>query len=172
MAETQVRFYRFKNRLRERCVGLGHKGPVSISEDLLAQATQQMEQMAEDYPDWVQGLIEKLYECHRRCVDTPEDRIELFKEITAIAHDMKGQGGTFGYELITSFSDSLYGFTSAKITPGDAHVELVKAHIDAMRVVIKDRVKGDGGDEGYALRNGLENAILKFRHKSRQDDYM
>jgi len=161
---TIVRFYRFRNRLKEKTHGLGG-GTGSISEEALAEAEKALEQMAEDYPDWVSSLIAKLAEQHGRCVDTPEHRREFFEEINNIAHDMKGQGGTFGYPLITEFADSLHNFTTIRNDITDGMVELVKAHVDAMRAVIRGRVKGDGGEVGAQLKATLEKAIEKYKGK-------
>lgn len=157
-----VRFYRFKNRLKEKTAGLA-PGKTTISPEALEEAEKALNKMAEDYPDWVSGLIVKLQEQHGRCVDTPEKRHEFFEEINHIAHDMKGQGGTFGYPLITDFADSLYGFTIKR--PGeitDNQIELVKSHVDAMRAVIRGRVKGDGGEIGAKLTESLNEAIAKY----------
>lgn len=160
-----VRFYRFKNRLKEKTAGLA-PGKTSISTDALEAAEKALNKMSEDYPDWVSGLIVKLQEQHGRCVDTPDKRHEFFEEINHIAHDMKGQGGTFGYPLITDFADSLYGFTVKK--PGDIsdnQIELVKSHVDSMRAVIRGRVSGDGGEIGAELAKSLEEAIKKYADK-------
>lgn len=157
-----VRFYRFKNRLKEKTAGLA-PGKASISNKAMEEAEKALHKMSEDYPDWVSGLIVKLQEQHGRCVDTPEKRHDFFEEINHIAHDMKGQGGTFGYPLITDFSDSLYGFTmkrSGEIS--DNQVELVKSHLDAMRAVIRGRVSGDGGEIGTKLANSLNEAITQY----------
>lgn len=159
---TVVRFYRFRNRLKEKTHGLV-KGSGGISPEALAAAEQALAQMSEDYPDWVSGLISKLAEQHGRCVDTPEKRRDFFEEINRIAHDMKGQGGTFGYPLITDFSESLESFTSIRNDIDDRMVELVKVHIDSMRAVIKGRVKGDGGDLGKQLAASLQQAITRYK---------
>lgn len=157
-----VRFYRFQNRLREKTAGLA-PGNTSISPEALEKAQKALSKMSEDYPDWVSGLIVKLQEQHGRCVDSPEMRRDCFEEINHMAHDMKGQGGTFGYPLITSFADSLYGFTIQR--PGDIsdnQIELVKAHVDAMRAVIRGRVSGSGGEIGETLSTSLNDAIAKY----------
>jgi hypothetical protein len=156
-----VRFYRFKNRLKEKTAGLA-PGKVSISPEALEAAEKALEKMAEDYPDWVSGLIVKLQEQHGRCVDSPEKRRDCFEAINHISHDMKGQGGTFGYPLITTVADSLYGFTYSREEITDSQVELVKAHLDAMRAVIRGRVSGSGGEIGEKLIEGLNEAIAKY----------
>ena len=153
-----VRFYRFKNRLKEKTAGLA-PGRASIAPEAIEAAEKALSKMSEDYPDWVKGLIGKLQEQHGRCVDTPEQRRDCFEQIALISHDMKGQGGTFGYPLITAFADSLYGFTTVKGEISDNQVELVKAHLDAMRAVIRGRVSGDGGEIGKKLTQSLNEAI-------------
>ncbi|MBL4789317.1 MAG: Hpt domain-containing protein [Kordiimonadaceae bacterium] len=158
-----VRFYRFQNRLRDKTAGLA-PGNVSISPEALEKAEKALSKMSEDYPDWVSGLIVKLQEQHGRCVDSPELRNDCFEAINHIAHDMKGQGGTFGYPLITNFADTLYGFTDTRsddeIT--DRQIELVKSHLDAMRAVIRGRVSGGGGEIGKSLTVSLNKAIEAF----------
>ncbi|WND02505.1 hypothetical protein QGN29_13205 [Temperatibacter marinus] len=157
-----VRFYRFQNRLREKTAGLGVKD-ASIDPKALEAAEKELRKLSEDYPDWVSGHINRLYEQHVRCVDTPESRTDYFNEINTISHDMKGQGGTFGYPLITNFADSLYGFTTGKGDWNDDQVELVKSHVDAMRAVIKGRVSGNGGEIGKQLTDSLNKAIEKYK---------
>lgn len=158
--KIEVRYYRFRNRLREKTAGLSGETP-EINAEALQQAEEALADMSEDYPDWVLKDIDELVALERHCVDVPEERKETFAKISIKAHDMKGQGGTFGYPLITAFAESLYGFSDNKGDMNDADVELMKAHIDAMRAVIKGRIKGDGGEIGEQMSAGLDAAIRK-----------
>jgi chemotaxis protein histidine kinase CheA len=160
---VKVRLYRFKNKLLDKTAGLGKADRVEITIDpeAMARAEEALQAMSEDYPDWVSKLIDKLYDQHRRAVENPIERKPRFDEISKIAHDMKGQGGTFGYPLMTDFAESLYGFTNHRKNIEDSHVEVVKAHIDSMRVIIISRLSGDGGENGQLLKSGLQQAIKK-----------
>ncbi len=160
-SRTRVRFYRRRNRLKD-LIG-GGKGGGAIDINALAAAAAEFDNMAEDYPDWVQNLIKELYTHCRRSVDTPEERSKYFKRINEIAHDMRGQGGTFGYPLMSHFGGSLYDASlfQTGVPISDNHVEIAKAHVDAMNAVIKGRINGDGGAIGKELRLTLEKAIEK-----------
>ncbi|MEZ5757055.1 MAG: hypothetical protein R3D86_02410 [Emcibacteraceae bacterium] len=164
---VKVRFYRIKNRLKEKTAGLGldANAVIEFDDDLLTEAEEALNEMAEDYPDWVMSVIDELFEVHRRCVDDETNRKGYFERINSIAHDMKGQGGTFGYQLITDFAEGLYNFTSSGSGLTDNHVEIIKAHIDAMRVVIRDRIDGDGGEIGKELKMGLEQSVAKYNNR-------
>ena len=166
-----VRFYIIRNILKDKAsgggVGPGDKGGIPIEAIQAAEA--EFNKMAEDYPDWVQSLIDELSENYRRCIDTPETRHENVATIHDIAHDMKGQGGTFGYPLITNFGESLYKCTHKSEECSDNLVGLIKAHVDGMKAVIKGRVAGDGGEIGQELLASLEKAIEKYSADDDQD---
>jgi len=79
---------------------------------------------------------------------------------------LRGQGGTFGYPLITVFGKSLYEVTKPPCREDDSGLEIVKAHIDTMRAVLRDKIEGDGGQTGQALFKALKMAINKHAPKS------
>ncbi|NWH07182.1 MAG: hypothetical protein HXY22_00770 [Alphaproteobacteria bacterium] len=158
---TKVRFYRLRNRLRDK-LGGGAPGTITIAPDALAAAQAAIDKMAEDYPDWVQSHLDQLRVLHARCVDTREQRSRFYAEIRDIAHNMKGQGGTFGYPLISMCATSLYDFTSPRAGKTDNHIEIIKAHIDSMTAIIKGRIKGNGGEIGSELMQNLNRAIAKY----------
>ncbi len=160
--KSKVRIYRMPNRLRQKASPGGGSGPGEFSMEALEAAEMEFSKMAEDYPDWVQGHIRQLYDHHGRCVDTPEQRHQHFKPLNEISHDLKGQGGTFGYPLISYFGESLHDCTRPRDVYLDEHVEIVKSHIDAMNAVVKGRVKGGGGEVGDELKVSLAAAIEKY----------
>jgi hypothetical protein len=143
---TKVRFYRFRNVLKEKLAG-GAGGP-AVSSEALEKANAALEKLAEDYPDWVAAQVTELRALHARMVDTPETEI-------------KGQGATFGYPLVTTFAVSLHDCSGVNAPLTDNHAEVVKSHVDSIAAVIKDRVKGNGGHIGKELTEQLKAAIEK-----------
>ena len=160
----RIRYFRLRNKLKDKASGGmgGGSGSGEISAELLEKAMAEVQKVAEDYPDWVKGYISELAGEHSAALDKrPTERVTHFKHISEMAHELRGQGGTFGYPLISVFGKSLYGFTGPGAVYSDSHLEIVKAHIDSMRVVINDRIEGDGGRLGLELSKGLQVAIAK-----------
>jgi hypothetical protein len=69
--------------------------------------------------------------------------------------ELKGQGGSFGYDLISQVGESLKIFTENCSEANPRDVEIIAAHVDAMRMVMVDDIKGDGGEVGRAIVDGL-----------------
>ncbi|HAH08927.1 MAG TPA: hypothetical protein DCL48_02365 [Alphaproteobacteria bacterium] len=157
---VRVRFYRFRNALREKLAG-GQGGAIGLSEEVLAQVQSAMESLAEDYPDWVAKQIVDMRAHHARLIDTPEDRRKTYDLIRCIAQELKGQGATFGYPLVSTFAQSLLDPTAPSAPLTDNNVEIIKAHIDAIAAVMNDRVKGNGGQIGKDLTAQLKAAMEK-----------
>lgn len=162
--QVRVRFYRFRNRLKEKAIGLGSGSALNgFSREALERAEEEFAKMAEDYPDWVGNYTTQLYNEHRAAAERDAQyRAAAFKTINQLAHELKGQGGTFGYPLVSAFANSLYNFTVTGSGTTDNHMQIIKAHIDAINAVIKGRVKGDGGELGTQLTKTLQQAIDKY----------
>jgi Hpt domain len=161
-AAVKVRFYRFRNRLKEKAAGQGGGDAVmEFDAAALAKAEELLSQASEDYPDWALKSVAELAALHKKCVEGPDQHRDSFERIRRVAHDLKGQGATFGYPLVTSVAQSLHRFVSPNDNASEAQMEIIKSHVDAMRVILKDKVKGDGGQVGPVLLTGLNNAIKK-----------
>ena len=91
--------------------------------------------------------------------DAEVGRGSYFGDINLLALELRGQGGTFGYPLISTFGKMLYDATGEGCREDDNAVGIVKAHIDAMRAVLREKIAGDGGKIGRALLASLKKAM-------------
>jgi hypothetical protein len=90
---------------------------------------------------------------------------ELAQEIFRIAHDLRGQGTTFEYPLVTRISGSVCTFIEGRSKQGTLDVddfEVICVHLDALNAVLALRVIGDGGPTGREIGDGLEYAVKKI----------
>jgi len=66
-------------------------------------------------------------------------------DIFRIAHELKGQGGTFGYTLVTKIGGSLCDYIESIADDNSVDAEIVLAHAFALRAVVNNRITGEGG---------------------------
>ncbi|WP_404384069.1 phosphorelay protein [Caenispirillum salinarum] len=133
--------------------------------DALEKAEALIAGLQGDYLSWVEGDLEKLQEFYKAAETAdPADRREKLRDVFSVAHDVKGQGGSFNYHLMTTIANQLCRFIEKlpeQVSKGQ--MEVVKVHIDALRLVIAQRLEGDGGRAGSNLVRGLDAVINKVR---------
>ena len=161
--KPKVRYIRLRNKLQSKVGGAKRGEGGTISPEVLEKALAEMKKAEDEYPEWVKKTLLELVEELNSAKAKPEaERTKHFKRVGAIAHELKGQGGTFGYPLVSAIGKSLNDFTQRDVLVTNNHLEILKAHIDTMRAVINGHVSGDGGAIGKELIVSLERAIAKY----------
>ena len=90
-----------------------------------------------------------------------EARRRALEEAYSLAHTLKGQGATFGYDLMTGIAASLCGYLHSTDDLVGVQHRVVEIHAEAMRLVVGDALVGDGGTAGQALLKGLTAMVAK-----------
>lgn len=72
-----------------------------------------------------------------------------------IAHDLKGQGGTFGYALVTELADHLCALTRPANQPSRDNLPRMLAFGQAIYDILAARLEGGGGALGARMRIDL-----------------
>src|SRR5690606_28491972 len=113
------------------------------------------------FADWVlQDLATARAELDRLARN--EGDLQSVKTIFRVVHDLKGQGGTFGYALITAIAAPLCDFLrDAKTVPSGVQLDVIKAHLMALAVVIRKDIKGDGDEVARELVQTLTLAAAR-----------
>ncbi len=89
----------------------------------------------------------------------PESWSTALSGMVGIVHDIKGQGTSFGYPLMTSVGDTLLTLLRMARGGDPATLELASAHVQALRIVLEQDIKGDGGEQGAALASRLKDLV-------------
>lgn len=135
-------------------------GPVTMDQNVLKRAEHAVEALREEYSGWAQKDVDAL----RLAVDAaradPDNAATPIADIYKHALDMKGQGGGFGYAIITDIGELLTKFMVRKTRLSPRDFRIVDAHVDAIQVVVRDKIKGDGGPVGIKIVDGLRRIVL------------
>ncbi len=137
----------------------GSGGP---TKEMLAKAEAAITKMSDDYPVWAVKDVEKLGDLIKAVDPAAEDADDQLQACFRMAHDMRGQGGSFGYPLMTRIANSLCRFIESIPKLDTGALAICSAHVDAMHAVIGHRVSGSGGEIGGQIAAGLETAVQKY----------
>jgi len=156
----EIRFYKIPNLLKEKVI---EKSQAALSQELsaLAAAEADFKEFGEDYADWAKSQVAALNEQYNACLKEGADYRRIFMKINELANDLRGQGATFGYPLVSDFSRSLCAITHSVVTFNKTRFDLIKTHLDSIDLVIRQRLEGDGGPMGKEIAKSLDLAAKK-----------
>ncbi len=130
--------------------------------DIVENAEKALANMEGDYEIWVSEDIRQINEYLDQAKNDKDKLSISVKEIHAIGHNIKGQAATFSYPLLTATAKSLCHFIQETAEIAGKRLDLIEAHVDTLRMIILQGMKGSGGMEGQALVSALENAVQKI----------
>lgn len=130
-------------------------GPGAVDLETLERAEKVIASMADSYLEWVQEDLTRLDNCYKAMQEAEPPRKKAADGLFQVAHDIKGQGGSFGYDLMTVIGNELCRLLERQDSFGSAEMQAIKVHIDAMKLVIQNSMTGDGGPNGQALVAGI-----------------
>ncbi len=84
-----------------------------------------------------------------------EDFIQGITVAFGIAHDLKGQGSTFGYNLVTDIAGHLCTLTRPQNNPSRESLPAMLACAQALYEILANRTEGDGGVIGARMLTDL-----------------
>lgn len=152
MADDEMEIIKPPNVLKTK---VREGGPGAVDLATLERAENVIASMADSYLEWVKEDLQRIDEAYKNLSTASGDRKKEAEAVFQIAHDIKGQGGSFGYDLMTVIGNELCRLIERVDTYGEAEVQAIKVHIDALKLVIKSNMKGDGGANGQALVAGI-----------------
>lgn len=139
-------------------------GPDAVDLETLERAEKVIADMADSYLEWVQEDLKKMDECYKAMQTAELPRKDASEGLFQVAHDIKGQGGSFGYDLMTVIGNELCRLLERQDSFGSAEMQAIKVHIDAMKLVIQNKMTGDGGANGKALVAGIRQVGDKLNN--------
>ncbi|MDA1089106.1 MAG: Hpt domain-containing protein [Proteobacteria bacterium] len=159
MADDKLEIINPPNALKQK-VGIGGAGAVDL--EALERAEQVIAGMTDSYLEWVVEDLKKIEQAYLALASARGDKKEEVKAVFQISHDIKGQGGSFGYDLMTAIGNELCRLIEKADKVGASEIAAIKLHIDALKLVITEDLKGNGGKEGEQMLSGLQKVCDKL----------
>tara|TARA_R110001606_G_scaffold234677_1_gene382396 strand:+ start:401 stop:1456 length:1056 start_codon:yes stop_codon:yes gene_type:complete len=156
--EKRIRFYAAPRALRRKV------GPdLNANIATIVKIQKELDDWNDDFVKWTNEYISQI---NRRLVaarakDVSNRRVD-FNEINRVSHELRGQGGIFGYPLVSAVAKSLFELTKDTLDRSDDCLQLIQDHVGTLRAVLRDEVRGDGGQVGIEIVKAMRQANAKF----------
>lgn len=161
--KSKVQIIQAPTDLRKRAVNFKTGFGVILS----PQETQKLQLVVERSSDeFTRNIGEKLKALREEMAvfeDGEAPSKALVERIVADALEIKGLGGTFKFPLLTQIAKSLHDYATQITEPNAWNTVIVSHHIDALYVVLAQRITGLGGRIEAELLKALRAASTKFR---------
>ena len=134
----------------------GRFGGVDIA--AIKRAEQALEELKTEFGEWINDDVAKLVKA-RATYEAAQDA-ETRNDLYRASHDLRGQALTFEFPLAARIAASLCKLLDGK--PGSIPQALIDAHVDAIGIVVRQNMKGDGDRTARALGSELEARVAEF----------
>ncbi len=139
--------------------------PAGIEEDSLRRARTAIDKLKRAYvSEWAPASLDELERALKIARSSPEMAAEQLDTAFRFAHDMKGQGATFGFMLISEIGAALCNLTFERTEATPAGYVAMLAHVAAARTVLAEELDDADSPAALELRADLMAAVRAHLH--------
>lgn len=143
----------------KHAAGVAEADPAADEAHAVAAAEAAVARLKAQYKGWLLNDIAKMKGAYAAATGDATNRAAHLQALYAVSHDVKGQGGSFGYDLVTDIGQSLCTLLKRDEAGSKAGLVAVATHIAALEAVAEAGLEGDGGQAGAKLLARLEAAV-------------
>ena len=134
-------------------------GPARMDPALIEKAESVVKALEDDFPVWADEYLDRMRDALDLAAADPSTTETEIQGLFTLVMDLKGQAGSFGYQMLTELGDLLKSYTEDLTELDNRSNQIIAAHIDAMQAALRQRIKGDGGDVGRQIVADLQKLV-------------
>jgi chemotaxis protein histidine kinase CheA len=136
--------------------------------DPVEAAEQALGRLSNDFAIWMQEECGRL-DAARRTVKNEQLSQETSQALFLAAHDIKGDGKTFGFPEVARAADSLCRLLEHSPDLKKIPMAIIDQHVDAIRAIVREHARADIGDIAGVLTAKLKGVTDEFLIAENQD---
>jgi hypothetical protein len=160
--KPQVEIIQRPNKLRDKVGGSADGKPGRIDPAAIERASTHVSRMSDAHKVQTKLDLTDLQNAFKAAMGDPANRAEHMRRVFKISDGILTLGKTFGYDRLSEFGHHLNSFIIGLTTPTAAQMQVIALHIDAMNALVREELKGDGGQIGHVLSESLAAARAKL----------
>jgi hypothetical protein len=126
----------------------------------LKRAGGAIEELKEEFGAWLIEDVNRLGAAREAYASSQSDKARA--ALYRAAHDLKGQGKTFDFPLVARVASSLSKLAEESDAGSRLPPNLVDAHVDAIKIIVRDGIKDPANKTASALADELERQVSAF----------
>ncbi|MFM9889327.1 MAG: hypothetical protein ACKVOE_01590 [Rickettsiales bacterium] len=145
--------------LRDQLEGV--KASEILTETVVAEAQTEVVKAEAEFIAWAADDVTLLEDAYAR-LSAHHGDLKAQGDLMEAAYRIKSQAGIFGFDIGTEVAGLLVKFLTHYETATTENLVIVRKHIDAIRVIFSQKIKGDGEKVGTDLISSLRKLIMKL----------
>ena len=141
---------------------VGGNGIAGLDMSAVKRAEKAIADLKEEFVEWIATDVGKLDTA--RGAYAQDNSSNALKALYRAAHDLKGQGTTFDFPLVTRVAASLCNLTES-LEEREAPVTLIDAHVGAIKIIVRDDIRDPNNPMATVLAAELETQVDAFLEK-------
>lgn len=131
-----------------------------ITPKVLEEAQRVIDELKEEGLAWVARDVAELSRLNDALAAGDH---QAAQEMMQVLLSVKGQAGTFGYDVVCGTAHQLYQFIRYDYSPADPkHAEVVLKHVQSLKVLLSHKATGRSMDKEHSLLDSLRHMIILF----------
>ena len=127
---------------------------------------QALEELKVEFADWIVEDVNRLVE--RRDFYQAQTNNDSLSDLYRASHDLRGQASTFDFPMVARVASSLCKLTDDTSYGLELPITLINAHVDAIKVIVRDGIKDPSNQMATTLAVELERQVSAFLEKHAQ----
>jgi hypothetical protein len=111
-----------------------------------------------DYCKIVQPSLERI-DMHLGQLKTNPASTDAARRIFDVAHDLRGEGGSFGYPAVSNIATLICKVTEEPERTHPRRLTVVTVHIDSLKAMVRYNVKGDPNGTALEIISALATLV-------------
>jgi len=137
-------------------------GSGGIDPKLVQKAQTTIDNADIDFSDIANPLLSQIDTALEQTKAGMLKRHESVEAIIYPAMQLKAHGTMFQYPLVTTLCNTLIDFLDTLTEINSIVVEIILSYQKTLKLILKQKMKGDGGKDGKALRDALEEVCERY----------
>jgi hypothetical protein len=154
--EQPVQIFMPPNILKAKVGGSG-----VLDTNTIKRAEQALVQLKEEFAGWMAVDVSRLSAARDTYQAQPSST--TLGVLYRASHDLKGQGTTFDYPLVSRVASSLCRLTDEAAEERELPMHLIDAHVEAIKIFVRDGIKNaNASGVAKVLTSELEQKVDAF----------